>query len=411
MVHRKSTLFNDPIYGFIAIETDLILQLINHPYFQRLRRISQMGLSSLVYPGAHHTRFEHAIGAMHVMQKAIEVLISKGIQISPQEREAMQIAILLHDIGHGPFSHATEKTLLHGIHHETISLRVISLLNQIFNGKLDLAYQIFTNQYPRKFMYQLVSGQVDVDRLDYLKRDSFYTGVTEGNINTSRILAMMNVINEQLVFEVKGIHSLEKFLLARRLMYWQVYLHKTSLAAEVLLVKTLERFQYLIELGAMEVEEEHALFSLLNKKQSDQNQLSEEVLLHYLNWDDSDIIQLLKSWEKHSDQVLASLSSQLLHRKLPKIKIRDKAYSHEEIQEKTISLDATKAYLGASEYFVFSGSISNQTYLSDESRLLILDKNGNVFPLAEAIQYLDFKQFSTPVTRYYLCYPKQINSP
>ena len=411
MVHRKSTLFNDPIYGFIAIETDLILQLINHPYFQRLRRISQMGLSSLVYPGAHHTRFEHAIGAMHVMQKAIEVLITKGIQISPQEREAMQIAILLHDIGHGPFSHATEKTLLHGIHHETISLRVISLLNQIFNGKLDLAYQIFTNQYPRKFMYQLVSGQVDVDRLDYLKRDSFYTGVTEGNINTSRILAMMNVINEQLVFEVKGIHSLEKFLLARRLMYWQVYLHKTSLAAEVLLVKTLERFQYLIELGAMEVEEEHALFSLLNKKQSDQNQLSEEVLLHYLNLDDSDIIQLLKSWEKHSDKVLASLSSQLLHRKLPKIKIRDKAYSHEEIKEKTISLDATKADLGASEYFVFSGSISNQTYLSDESRLLILDKNGNVFPLAEAIQYLDFKQFSTPVTRYYLCYPKQINSP
>ena len=411
MVHRKSTLFNDPIYGFIAIETDLILQLINHPYFQRLRRISQMGLSSLVYPGAHHTRFEHAIGAMHVMQKAIEVLLTKGIQISAQEREAMQIAILLHDIGHGPFSHATEKTLLHGIHHETISLRVISLLNDIFNGKLDLAYQIFTNQYPRKFMYQLVSGQVDVDRLDYLKRDSFYTGVTEGNINTSRILAMMNVVNEQLVFEVKGIHSLEKFLLARRLMYWQVYLHKTSLAAEVLLVKTLERFQYLIELGATEVEEEHALFSLLNKKQSNQNQLSEEVLLHYLNLDDSDIIQLLKSWEKHRDEVLASLSSQLLHRKLPKIKIRDKAYGLKEIKEKTISLDATKADLGASEYFVFSGSISNQTYLSDESRLLILDKNDNVFPLAEAIQYLDFKQFSTPMTKYYLCYPKQINSP
>jgi len=411
LAHRKSTLFNDPIYGFIAIETELILQLINHPYFQRLRRISQMGLSSLVYPGAHHTRFEHAIGAMHVMQKAIEVLITKGIQISPQEREAMQIAILLHDIGHGPFSHATEKKLLHGIDHETISLRVISLLNEIFNGKLDLAYQIFTNKYPRKFMYQLVSGQVDVDRLDYLKRDSFYTGVTEGNINTSRILAMMNVINEQLVFEVKGIYSLEKFLLARRLMYWQVYLHKTSLAAELLLVKTLERFQYLIELGAMEVEEEHALFSLLNKKQSNQNHLSEEVLSHYLNLDDSDIIQLLKSWEKHSDQVLASLSSQLLHRKLPKIYIRDKAYSHEEIKEKTISLDATKVDLGASEYFVFSGNISNQTYLSDESRLLILDKNDNVFPLAEAIQYLDFKQFSTPVTKYYLCYPKQINSP
>ena len=408
MTHRKSTLFNDPIYGFIAIETDLILQLINHPYFQRLRRISQTGFSCLVYPGAHHTRFEHAIGAMHVMQKAIEVLITKGIQISSQEREAMQIAILLHDIGHGPFSHATEETLLHGIHHETISLRVISLLNEIFNGKLDLAYQIFTNQYPRKFMYQLVSGQVDVDRLDYLKRDSFYTGVTEGNINTSRILAMMNVKNEQLVFEVKGIHSLEKFLLARRLMYWQVYLHKTSLAAEMLLVKTIERFQHLIELGSMALDEQHILYPLLKKKQSDR--LSEEVLLHYLNLDDSDIIQLLKSWEKQSDQVLASLSSQLLHRKLPKIKIRDKAYSRDEINDKTSSLDATKANLQDSEYFVFSGSISNQTYLSDESQLLILEKNGNIFPIAEAIQYLDFKQFSTPVTKYYLCYPKQINS-
>src|SRR5210317_2247600 len=247
LVHRKRTLFNDPIYGFIAIETDLILHLINHRFFQRLRRITQMGLSSLVYPGAHHTRFEHALGAMHVMQKAISELKQKGIDISKEESEAMQIAILLHDIGHGPFSHASEKILLKGITHEAVSLRVIEQLNQEFKGRLDLAIQIFTNTYHRKFMHQLVSGQIDVDRLDYLKRDSFYTGVTEGNINTDRILSTMHVENENLVFESKGVHSLEKFLLARRLMYWQVYLHKTSLVAELLLVKTLQRFRYLVE--------------------------------------------------------------------------------------------------------------------------------------------------------------------
>ena len=230
-MRSKYPLFNDPIYGFIAIQSELILQLINHPYFQRLRRISQMGLSSLVYPGAHHTRFEHAIGAMHIMQNAITVLTSKGIKISMEEQEAMQIAILLHDIGHGPFSHATEKALLPGVHHEEVSIRVIKMLNKEFDGALDLALQIFRNEYPRKFMHQLVSGQVDVDRLDYIKRDSFYRGVTDGNINTDRIVAMMNVAEERLVFESKGVHSLEKFLLARRLMYWQVYLHKTSLAA------------------------------------------------------------------------------------------------------------------------------------------------------------------------------------
>jgi len=408
LTYPKSTLFNDPIYGFIAIETELILELINHPYFQRLRRISQMGLSSLVYPGAHHTRFEHALGAMHVMQKAIEVLVSKGVIISADEREAMQIAILLHDIGHGPFSHATEKSLLRGIHHETLSLRVISLLNEIFKGKLDLAYQIFTDQYPRKFMHQLVSSQVDVDRLDYLKRDSFYTGVTEGNINASRILAMMNVKEEQLVFEVKGIHSLEKFLLARRLMYWQVYLHKTSLAAEMLLVKTIERFQYLIQSGVLKLKDTPSLYPLLRKESEE---LNTEVLLHYLTLDDTDIIQLLKSWEKHSDTVLAQLSSQLLHRKLPKIKVREEAYTPEEIDKQTLRLNRPQEDSATNGYFVFSGSITNQTYLTDESQLLILDKKGSAFPLADAIPYLDFKQFSTPITKYYLCYPKQVNSP
>ena len=234
---KKNTIFNDPIYGFITIESDLILQLINHPYFQRLRRISQMGLSVLVYPGAHHTRFEHAIGAMHVMQKVINVLKRKNIKISNHESEALQIAILLHDIGHGPFSHATENIILKGVDHEYISLKIIEKLNDIFEKKLALALKIIKNEYHRKFMYQLISGQIDVDRLDFLKRDSFYTGVTEGNINSERIITMMDVKNENLVFEYKSIHSIEKFLLARRLMYWQVYLHKTSLVAELLFSK------------------------------------------------------------------------------------------------------------------------------------------------------------------------------
>ena len=406
LANRKSTLFNDPIYGFIVIETELILQLINHPYFQRLRRISQMGLSSLVYPGANHTRFEHALGAMHVMQKAIKVLIAKGIEISLEEREAAQIATLLHDIGHGPLSHATEKALLKGVDHETISLRIFELLNESFDGQLDLAKQIFTGQYPRKFINQLISGQIDVDRLDYLKRDSFYTGVTEGNINTNRILATMYVKDEKLVFESKGIHSLEKFLLARRLMYWQVYLHKTSLAAEMILLKIIQRFQDLVQQRKEQLNKNHILYPLLKMKTI--NQLENKVLIHYLSMDDTDIIQLLKLWEKHHDHVLSSLSRKLLNRELPKIKIREHAYTKDDMDKVINRFNEYDHDIG--QYYVFSGSISNQTYISDESRILIFDKKDYVFSIADAIPYLDFKQFSTPVTKYYLCYPKDNNS-
>ena len=405
LVSRKNKLFNDPIYGFISIETELILQLINHPYFQRLRRISQMGLSSLVYPGANHTRFEHALGSMHVMQKAIDVLILKGIKINPKEREAMQIAALLHDIGHGPFSHATEKTLLKGIHHETISLKIIRLLNKSFDGKLDLAEQIFIGNHPRKFMHELISGQIDVDRLDYLKRDSFYTGVTEGNINTDRIIATMNVREEKLVFETKGIYSLEKFLLARRLMYWQVYLHKTSLAAEMILLKIIQRFQSLIKQQKRNLNN-NMLFPFLKMNPSET--IKDTVLIHYLSMDDSDIIQLLKSLENHNDSVLSLLSSQLLNRNLPKIKIRENAFTKEELNKMKCKLKSDDYDI--SDYFIFNGSISNQTYISDESQILILDKKNHVYPIADAITYLDFKQFSTPIIKFYLCYPKQYSS-
>ncbi len=401
-VHTKVTLFNDPIYGFIAIETPLIFQLIEHPYFQRLRRIAQMGLSSLVYPGAHHTRFEHALGAMHIMQRAIAVLRAKGVAISEAESEAMQVAILLHDIGHGPFSHATEKSLIQGIAHESISIQIMESLNTEFNGGLTLALQIFKNQYPRKFMHQLLSGQLDVDRLDYLKRDSFYTGVTEGNINTERILATMNVVDENLVFEIKGIHSLEKFLLARRLMYWQVYLHKTSLVAELLLVKALERARSLGS-DAGFTNPNLALFFSTEKPIV----FDESLLTAYLRLDDSDLMQQLKQWSHGSDSILKKLSLQLLQRNLLKIKIKDTPFSPAEIQNKK---EATVPNLDtvAQDTFVFSGSVSNQTYVTDAQKIVLVDKAKKTISIERAIDYLDFDAFSKPQIKYYLCYPKQL---
>lgn len=403
-MYQKRTLFNDPIYGFIAIETDLILHLINHRFFQRLRRITQMGLSSLVYPGAHHTRFEHALGAMHVMQKAISELKQKGIDISKEESEAMQIAILLHDIGHGPFSHASEKILLKGITHEAVSLRVIEQLNQEFKGRLDLAIQIFTDTYHRKFMHQLVSGQIDVDRLDYLKRDSFYTGVTEGNINTDRILSTMHVENENLVFESKGVHSLEKFLLARRLMYWQVYLHKTSLVAELLLVKTLERFRELVNSEKETLPKDHIFYPLIHG--DPQESLSESILAHYLTLEDVDILHLLKQWMHHKDLVLSSLSKQIIYRQLPKIKIQNKPFDNHVLEQKAERLENLSIADNDISYFVFSGNISNQTYIADHAQILLKNKSGNPTPLDQTIDYLDFNTFSKPLYRYYLCYPK-----
>jgi len=403
-VRNKNPLFNDPIYGFIAIRSDLILQLINHPYFQRLRRISQMGLSSLVYPGAHHTRFEHAIGAMHIMQNAITVLSEKGLQISEKEKEAMIAAILLHDVGHGPFSHATEKALLPGVHHEEISIRVIELLNEQFKGALDLALQIFRNEYHRKFMHQLVSGQIDVDRLDYLKRDSFYTGVTEGNINTDRIVAMMNVENEELVFESKGVHSLEKFLLARRLMYWQVYLHKTSLVAELILVKVLLRFRTLVENGTETLTETHPLHPFYGMTK--ESILEKKALTEYLTIDDSDILFLLKSWMNHEDIVLRKLSSQLINRSLPKVKLQSIPFEASDVLKKKQLVDPVVYNDAVLDYFVFSGSISNQTFVSDQAQILLKEKSGAVKSIAKVIDYLDFEQFSKPIHKYYLCYPK-----
>ncbi len=383
----------------------MTLQLINHRFFQRLRRISQMGLSSLVYPGAHHTRFEHAIGAMHLMQKVIQVLKKKNNIISDLESEAMQIAVLLHDIGHGPFSHALEKKLIKGISHEEISLKVLKILNKEYEGKLDLVIKIFTNKYHRNFMHQLLSGQLDVDRLDYLKRDSFYTGVTEGNINTDRIIAMMDVENEQLVFEKKAIHSLEKFFLARRLMYWQVYLHKTSLAAELILLKLLERFKVLVTKKKELISNSHLLYPLINPKSG--IDLSQKVLMYYLSLEDSDILFLLKSWTKHNDIILSSLSKQIIYRNLPKIQIQEKPFKKIDLSKKINLLKKENLQKSDCNYFAFTGSISNQTYITDHSQIFLKNKSKSPVPLTEIIDYLDFSYFSEPLYRYYLCYPKK----
>ena len=401
---KKNTIFNDPIYGFITIESDLILQLINHPYFQRLRRISQMGLSILVYPGAHHTRFEHAIGAMHLMQKVINVLKRKNIKISNHESEALQIAILLHDIGHGPFSHATENIILKGVDHEYISLKIIEKLNDIFEKKLDLALKIIKNEYHRKFMYQLISGQIDVDRLDFLKRDSFYTGVTEGNINSERIITMMDVKNENLVFEYKSIHSIEKFLLARRLMYWQVYLHKTSLVAELLLVKILERYRELIKSEKQKIDSNHPLELLMHKNDSEEFNI---VLLNkYLKLEDLDIFYFIKMWRKSSDNVLRKLCNQLIDRKLPKIQVQEIPFSDKEVSIRKKDFYNKNPNLDLN-FFVYTGNISNQMYKTEHSQILIKAKTGETIPLSNTIDYLDFDHFSKPIFQYYLCYPKE----
>ena len=321
---NKLKILNDPIYGFIQIPNTLIFDIIEHPYFQRLRRITQMGFSNLVYPGANHTRFHHAIGCMHLMQKAVRVLHFKQIAISKDEEIAVYIAILLHDIGHGAFSHALEHSIVSGISHEEISLKFMKKLNDEFDGKLDLAIEIFEGKYPRKFLCQLISSQLDIDRLDYLKRDSFYTGVTEGNISSDRLIAMMNVKDDELVIEEKGIYSVEKFLIARRLMYWQVYLHKTGLVAENMLVNVLKRAKDLAEEG-VELFASSSLKYFLYKKISEDN-FNDETLEMFSKLDDYDVFSAIKEWSNHEDKVLSLLSKMIINRKLLRIEIQQKEF-------------------------------------------------------------------------------------
>lgn len=405
MSANKLKIFNDPIYGFITIPNELVFNLIEHPYFQRLRRISQMGLSYLVYPGAHHTRFHHALGSMHLMQKAIQTLKIKGVEISEDESNALLCAILLHDIGHGPFSHTLEHSIAKGLSHEQISLKFMQALNEEFNGSLTIAISIFKGEYPRKFLCQLVSGQLDMDRADYLKRDSFYTGVAEGNINSERLISMLNVVDNRLVIEEKGIYSVEKFLLARRLMYWQVYLHKTSLLAEQLLMNVLKRVKWLHK-NHIEIAAGTSLMYFIENEIS-LNDFEATALQHFAALDDFDIIYAIKQWQFHDDKVLSMLCQMVINRKLLNIKIKSKPILVAKLQSYLIKF-AQKHEMSNEEaaYFIFEGSISNQAYTLKKEQIIIQFKTGKLQDIVKASDHFNLKALTKPVVKYYISYPK-----
>lgn len=408
---NKRKIFNDPVHGFITIPHELIFDIIEHPYFQRLRRIKQLGLSDYVYPGAIHTRFHHALGAFHLMRKAIGILKIKGVKITEEEELAASIAILLHDIGHGPFSHTLEHSLIKDVHHEAISKVYLQRLNQQFKGKLKMAIDIFEGRYRKKFLHQLVSSQLDVDRLDYLTRDSFFTGVNEGVISYERIIEMMNVRNDELVIEEKGIYSIESFIIARRLMYWQVYLHKTVLCVEQMMVKAIERAKLMISEGR-ELDASPALsYFLHNSVRLKDFEKNKEVLEHYSQLDDVDIMSAFKYWQYSNDKVLRTLCTAILNRKLFKIEISSKAFSYRKIDElmnrAQKKLDVSKAEAG---YLVFSDSTSNYAYNPNENRINILTNQGEIKDITVASDQLNISVLSVPVVKYYVFYPKNIVS-
>ncbi len=402
---NKLKIFNDPIYGFIRIPNSLIFDLIAHPYFQRLRRISQMGLSYLVYPGAHHTRFHHALGSMHLMQKAVQVLRFKEVEITTDEEQGLLCAILLHDIGHGPFSHAMENSIVEGVHHEHISLLFMEDLNTMFNGSLTTAIEIFKGDHPKKFLNQLVSSQLDMDRMDYLKRDSFYTGVAEGNVNSERLLTMLTVVDGELVVEEKGTYSVEKFLMARRFMYWQVYLHKTGIVSEQLLIRILKRAKELLK-GGDDLYGSKSLHFFMTHKIGKES-FDSSVLEQFAKLDDVDIFSAIKQWQDHKDFVLSSLCQMVINRRLLKIKMKNKPIDKALVQK---HFDQFKSTHDLSDeevaYFVFTGQIENTAYNSDSQNINVLRKNGKIVDVTKASDHLNLKTLSKKVTKYYICYPK-----
>lgn len=404
-LRNKLKILNDPIYGFITIPNERIFDIIEHRYFQRLRRISQMGMSYLVYPGAHHTRFHHALGCMHLMGKAIEVLRFKGVEISLEEAEALQIAILLHDIGHGPFSHAMEHSIVNGVSHEYLSLCFMEEMNAEFNQSLTLAIKIFKGEYHRKFFKQLIASQLDIDRLDYLKRDSFYTGVAEGNINSERIITMLNVKNDALVVEEKGIYSIEKFLVARRLMYWQVYLHKTSLGAEQLLIRVLKRAKELSQKG-IKLPATTALSFFLTTPVNIEN-FNNVHLEKFSKLDDYDIVAAMKEWVSCDDFVLSSLCKMILNRDLLKVKLKKKSLGDHKVKRKlTEVMQQYELTEEEAKYFVFKGKVSNLAYNPTSESIQILHKNQKITDVVKTSDQLNLEALSQPVVKYYICYPK-----
>jgi len=402
-MNQRRKIFNDPVYGFVSVPHGLLLSLIDHPYFQRLRRIRQLGLSSYVYPGALHTRFHHALGALHLMQEAINVLRSKGVEISAEESEGVCAAILLHDIGHGPFSHALEHALVDR-HHEAISLMFMKALNKEFSGQLDLAIAIFTNRYPKKFLYQLVSGQLDMDRMDYLNRDSFFTGVSEGVIGYDRIIIMLDVHDGELVVEEKGIYSIEKFLTARRFMYWQVYLHKTGVAAEQMLIHLLARARELaLEGQQLEAPRDLARFLYLP---AGEVWPEEKLLEHYARLDDTDITACVKNWSEAEDPLLAYLSKGMLERRLFRMQWLNEPLSDQARTDLLNQLQELHLPAVPPEKLIYEGRESIQAYNEGKAPIRILFKNGEVKNLTECS---DVQLFTQPVTKYFVCYPKTGN--
>ena len=406
---NKFKILNDPIYGFISIPNEIIFDLIEHPYFQRLRRISQLGLTYLVYPGAYHTRFHHALGAMHLTPRAIAILRDKNQEITENESIATQIAILLHDIGHGPFSHALENTVVKGIHHEELSVLFMQKLNKEFEGKLDLAIQIFENKYEKKFLHDLISSQLDMDRLDYLRRDSFYTGVTEGAINSERLLTMLNVHNDHLVIDGKGIYSVEKFIVARRLMYWQVYLHKTVLSAEFMLVKILQRARFLA-LSGSEIFATSALRRFLYNSYNLYDFKSDNELLHlFSHLDDYDILGAIKEWCKHEDDTLRIMSCNLINRNLLKIRLQNKPFEPQFIDDlKEKAKTKFRLEHGEENYFVIQDTISNHAYNNEHFGIKLLNKKGEAKDLLEVADQLDMSHLTKVVTKHFVCFPQEI---
>ncbi len=413
MKSSTNKIVNDPVWGFIELNSQLHIELIEHPYFQRLRRIKQLGLSSLVYPGANHTRFEHAIGTMHLVRSAVDVLKKKGNKITPEEEEGVIAALLLHDIGHGPFSHALEQSIVQGVSHEELSLIFMDELNNQMNGRLSMAIEIFLNKYHKNFLHQLVSSQLDMDRLDFLKRDSFYSGVSEGVVSSERIIQMLNVKNDQLVVEVKGIYSVEKFLIARRLMYWQVYLHKTVISAEFMMIKLLQRASDLASSG-QEVPTVGYLTLFLNKSitanefHSKDLKVRKSAIDHFTYLDDADLICTIKGWMNHPDPILSHLSASLINRKLFKIKLSTTPFSASKLNNlKELSVDTFNINQEEADFFVIDGEITNNAYNAEVGSIQILYKNGKLKEIKEASD-INLEGLTKIVRKHFLCYPEEI---
>ena len=410
---NKRKIINDPVYGFISIPGDFVFDLIEHPWFQRLRNIKQLGLTSFVYPGANHSRFQHCLGSLHLMDMAIRTLIGKGVKISAEEEEAAFCAILLHDAGHGPFSHALENSIISGISHEDLSLLLMRKLNEHFNGRLTLAIEIFKGTYKRKFLHELVAGQMDMDRLDYLRRDSFFTGVIEGSVGSDRIIRMLNVVDDSLVIDEKGIYSLEKFLIARRLMYWQVYMHKTVLSSESLLVRILKRAKEIASEGTDLYATPALRFFLYNKLGPDDMIRDGKftpglVAANFTRLDDSDILVSIKYWADERDKILSDLSSRLSRRDLLAIELQNEPFPKERV-EKLKSLVRTKLIISQKEtdYYVFTNTVSNLAYTPDAPVVRILLKSGETADISAVSDMFDHRFLSERITKYFLCYPKE----